>query len=146
MGNPHLRGPLALPAILSHHTYISAIQWTKRPCVGLGLSSHWCCRVSPYIFPLSKLGKCTTRLSYAATINVVRCRLSFALLRSAITALSGSRRRAPTSTSFQPALALAEARVPHWPLTFFFLFLLLWSSQCQQMSLSGYVDCNVVTY
>ena len=54
-----------------------------------------------------------TGLSYAATINVVRCRLSFALLRSAITALRGSRRRAPTSTSFQPALALAEARVPH---------------------------------
>ena len=54
-----------------------------------------------------------TGLSYAATINVVRCRLSFALLRSAITALRGSRRRAPTSTSFQPALAFAEARVPH---------------------------------
>ena len=54
-----------------------------------------------------------TGLSYAATINVVRCRLSFALLRSAITALRGSRRRAPTSTSFQPALALAGARVPH---------------------------------
>ena len=34
-----------------------------------------------------------TGLSYAATINVVRCRLSFALLRSAITALRGSRRR-----------------------------------------------------
>ena len=50
-----------------------------------------------------------TGLSYAAT----SCRLSFALLRSAITALRGSRRRAPTSTSFQPALALAEARVPH---------------------------------
>ena len=61
-----------------------------------------------------------TGLSYAATINVVRCRLSFALLRSAITALRGSRRRAPTSTSFQPALAFAEARVPHWPLTIFF--------------------------
>ena len=62
-----------------------------------------------------------TGLSYAATINVVRCWLSFALLRSAITALLGSRRCAPTSTSFQPALALAEARVPHWPLNFFSL-------------------------
>ena len=31
-------------------------------------------------------------LSYSATVNVVRCRLSFALLRSAITALRGSRR------------------------------------------------------
>ena len=51
-----------------------------------------------------------TGLSYAATINVVRCRLSFALLRSAITALRGSRRRAPTSTSFQPALALLLLR------------------------------------
>ena len=51
-------------------------------------------------------------LTYAATINVVRCRLSFALLRSAITALRGSRRRSP-KIKFQPILALAEAKVPH---------------------------------
>ena len=49
-------------------------------------------------------------LSYSATVNVVRCRLSFALLRSAITALRGSRRRLP-STNLQPALAFAEARL-----------------------------------
>ena len=62
-----------------------------------------------------------TGRSYAATINVVRCWLSFALLRSAITALRGSRHRAPTSTRYQPTLALAEARVPERPLTLFSL-------------------------
>ena len=49
-------------------------------------------------------------LSYSATVNVVRCRLSFALLRSALTALRGSRRRLP-QTNLQPALAFAEARL-----------------------------------
>ena len=49
-------------------------------------------------------------LSYAATVNVVRCRLSSALLRSAITALRGSRRRLPRA-NLQPALAFAEARL-----------------------------------
>ena len=49
-------------------------------------------------------------LSYTATVNVVRCRLSFALLRSAITALRGTRRRLPHA-NLQPALAFAEARL-----------------------------------
>ena len=39
-------------------------------------------------------------LSYAATVNVVCCRLLFALLRSAIAALRGSRRRLPHANHF----------------------------------------------
>ena len=49
-------------------------------------------------------------LSYAATVNVIRCRLSFALLCSAITAPHGSRRRLPYA-NLQLALAFAEARL-----------------------------------
>ena len=58
-----------------------------------------------------------TGLRYAATINVVRCRLSFALrLRSAITlehcVVHDAVRQLPPVFS-QLTLALAEARVPH---------------------------------
>ena len=49
-------------------------------------------------------------LSYAATVNVVRCRLPFALLRSATSALRCSRRRLPLA-NMQPALTFAEARL-----------------------------------
>ena len=49
-------------------------------------------------------------LSYAATVNVIRCHLSFALLCSEITALHGSRRRLPHA-NLQLALAFAEARL-----------------------------------
>ena len=49
---------------------------------------------------------------YAAMLNWLRCRTSFALLRSTIMALRGSRRRLPTPP-VQPALALAESRLSH---------------------------------
>ena len=49
---------------------------------------------------------------YAAMLNWLRCRTSFALLRSTIMALRGSRRRLPTPP-VQPALALAKSRLSH---------------------------------
>ena len=49
---------------------------------------------------------------YAAMLNWLKCRTSFALFRSTIMALRGSRRRLPTPSG-QPALALAESRLSH---------------------------------
>ena len=49
-------------------------------------------------------------LPYAAMLNWLRCRTSFALLRSAITSLRGSRRRFKTA-QVQPALALSEGHI-----------------------------------
>lgn len=46
--------------------------------------------------------------NYATAINWLRCRSSFALLRSALMAIRGSRRRVPVT--LHPGLALAEAR------------------------------------
>ena len=48
-------------------------------------------------------------IPYSGMMNFLRCRLSFALLRSAITALRGSRRKFPRICDLQPALALAES-------------------------------------
>lgn len=48
---------------------------------------------------------------YPAMLNWLRCRTSFALLRSAITSLRGSRRRLRTA-HVQPALALSEGHMP----------------------------------
>ena len=47
---------------------------------------------------------------YSAMMNLLRCRVSFALLRSAITSLRGSRRRLHLP-AFQPLLALTESRL-----------------------------------
>ena len=48
-------------------------------------------------------------VSYSGMINFIRCRLSFALLRSAITAMRGSRRPIRRVCDLQPALAIAES-------------------------------------
>ena len=47
---------------------------------------------------------------YAAMLNWLRCRVSFALLRSAVTSLRGSRRRLHLP-QIQPLLALTESRL-----------------------------------
>ena len=49
-------------------------------------------------------------LPYSSMMNWLRCRLSFALLRSALTSLRGSRRRLPV-LHCQPVLALAEGHL-----------------------------------
>ena len=46
-------------------------------------------------------------VAFAGVMNFVRCRVSFALLRSALMALRGHRRR-HMSCDLQPVLALAE--------------------------------------
>ena len=52
-------------------------------------------------------------IDYSAMLNWLRCRASFALLRSSIAALRGSRRRLVTP-KVQPLLALAESRLPQY--------------------------------
>ena len=47
---------------------------------------------------------------------------------------------------FSASACLCRGKSATLTIDIFFLFLLLWSSQSQHMSLSGYMDCNVVTY
>ena len=49
-------------------------------------------------------------LPYASMLNWIRCRASYALLRSAIVSLRGSRRSVKTA-QVQPALALSEGHI-----------------------------------